>query len=311
MANFDFLNDSKEFAMFAPAVEEAEKVFASSPAMCVIGCRKALELAVKWVYAVDKTIQRPYRDNLSALIHEYTFRKQLVPMLFDKIKNIVDFGNIAVHTNKSVPPGIAMVILKGLFEFIQWIDYSYGKEYQPRQFDEDVQAGTFRQTQQPLEVLHRIIMDLRAADFGSVHPLSGIGQDDPLAYSGVQRQIQQIVVLAGGIGAEPFASDQSGIVFLQAQRRKLLNGNTAQCRRDVSIDHVPIAIHGRDSPVQTDHIVHPMGEPLIQCHGAGLDNLSHITCRFVFPQGGPGFCDFGKGPDLADLFAVFRVLSVF
>lgn len=136
MANFDFLDDSKEFAMFAPAAEEAEKVFASSPAMCVIGCRKALELAVKWVYAVDKTIQRPYRDNLSSLIHEYTFKKQLVPMLFDKIKNIVDFGNIAVHTNKSVPPGIAMVILKGLFEFIQWIDYSYGKEYQPRQFDE-------------------------------------------------------------------------------------------------------------------------------------------------------------------------------
>lgn len=136
MANFDFLKDSNEFAMFAPAAEEAERVFASSPAMCVIGCRKALELAVKWVYTVDKTIQRPYRDNLSALIHEYTFRKQLVPMLFDKIKNIVDFGNIAVHTNKSVPPGIAMVVLKGLFEFIQWIDYSYGKEYQPRQFDE-------------------------------------------------------------------------------------------------------------------------------------------------------------------------------
>ena len=70
MPNFDFLNDRKEFSMFSASATEAEKVFASSPAMCVIGCRKALELAVKWVYAVDKSIQAPYKDTLSALIHE-------------------------------------------------------------------------------------------------------------------------------------------------------------------------------------------------------------------------------------------------
>lgn len=74
MPNFDFLNGRKEFSMFAASAVEAEKVFASSPAMCVIGCRKALELAVKWVYAVDKSIQAPYKDTLSALIHEYTFK---------------------------------------------------------------------------------------------------------------------------------------------------------------------------------------------------------------------------------------------
>lgn len=64
MPNFDFLKNSKEFSMFAASAVEAEKVFASSPAMCVIGCRKALELAVKWVYAVDKSIQEPYKDTL-------------------------------------------------------------------------------------------------------------------------------------------------------------------------------------------------------------------------------------------------------
>ena len=69
MPNFDFLNGRKEFSLFAAAAVEAEKVFATSPAMCLIGCRKALELAVKWVYAVDKSIQAPYKDNLSALIH--------------------------------------------------------------------------------------------------------------------------------------------------------------------------------------------------------------------------------------------------
>ena len=137
MANFDFLKDRKEFAMFAASAMEAEKVFASAPAMCAIGCRKALELAVKWVYTVDKAIQAPYKDNLSALIHEYTFTKQLEPTLFGKIKHIVTAGNTAVHTSKAVPPCIAKLSLKALFEFIQWVDYTYGKDYVPRRFDED------------------------------------------------------------------------------------------------------------------------------------------------------------------------------
>lgn len=136
MPNFDFLNGRQEFSLFAASAVEAEKVFATSSAMCVIGCRKALELAVKWVYTVDNGIQAPYKDNLSALIHEYTFKKQLPPLLFGKIKGIVTFGNIAVHTGKIVPPAFAVQSLKSLFEFIQWVDYSYGSDYQARTFDE-------------------------------------------------------------------------------------------------------------------------------------------------------------------------------
>ena len=135
MSNFDFLNGRQEFSLFAASAVEAEKVFATSSAMCVIGCRKALELAVKWVYTVDNGIQAPYKDNLSALIHEYTFKKQLPPLLFGKIKGIVAFGNMAVHTGKTVPPAFAVQSLKSLFEFIQWVDYSYGSDYQVRTFD--------------------------------------------------------------------------------------------------------------------------------------------------------------------------------
>lgn len=136
MPNFDFLNGRQEFSLFAASAVEAEKVFATSSAMCVIGCRKALELAVKWVYTVDNGIQAPYKDNLSALIHEYSFKKQLPPLLFGKIKGIVAFGNIAVHTSKIVPLAFAVQSLKSLFEFIQWVDYSYGSDYQARTFDE-------------------------------------------------------------------------------------------------------------------------------------------------------------------------------
>ena len=74
MSNFDFLKMKKEYELFAPACVEAEKIYASAPAMCAAGCRKALELAVKWIYSADKTMKMPYKDNLQSLIHEPPFR---------------------------------------------------------------------------------------------------------------------------------------------------------------------------------------------------------------------------------------------
>ena len=47
MANFEFLKNQKEYILFANAAIEAEKVYATSPAMSAVGSRKALELAVK------------------------------------------------------------------------------------------------------------------------------------------------------------------------------------------------------------------------------------------------------------------------
>ena len=73
MPNFSFLQSKPEYALFAPACIEAEKIFATAPALCAVGCRKALELAVKWVYAADKTMKMPYRDNLQSLVYEPSF----------------------------------------------------------------------------------------------------------------------------------------------------------------------------------------------------------------------------------------------
>ena len=58
-----------------PACVEAEKIYASAPALCAVGCRKALELVVRWVYAADNTMRMPYKDNLQSLIHEESFRE--------------------------------------------------------------------------------------------------------------------------------------------------------------------------------------------------------------------------------------------
>lgn len=135
MTNFGFLSNITEYALFAQAAIEAEKVYASSPAMCAVGCRKALELAVKWVYSADKTIDMPYKDNLQSLIHEPTFRFALDDKTWGKLPFIIRLGNLAVHTERAVNKSDALLSLESLFEFIEWIDYCYGADYVERHFD--------------------------------------------------------------------------------------------------------------------------------------------------------------------------------
>ena len=136
MSNFGFLKMKKEYTLFSSACIEAEKIYATAPAMCAVGCRKALELAVKWVYSADKTMKMPYRDNLQSLVHEPSFRFAVDPNTWEKFRPIIRLGNLAVHTERSVQSSDALISLRGLFEFIQWIDYCYGSDYQERVFDE-------------------------------------------------------------------------------------------------------------------------------------------------------------------------------
>ena len=138
MPNFSFLIAKPDYALFAPACMEAEKIYASAPAMCAVGCRKALELAVKWVYAADESMKLPYKDNLQSLVHEPSFRFAVDANTWGKFQFIIKLGNLAVHTERSVQPGDALAALRGLFEFVEWIDYCYGADYVERTFDESL-----------------------------------------------------------------------------------------------------------------------------------------------------------------------------
>lgn len=135
--NFDFLKEQgASYELFADACIEAEKIFATSPAMCAVGCRKALELAVKWVYAADSSISMPYKDNLASLLHEYSFKECLDERVWRPLLGVNKLGNLAVHTDKLVKPADAALSLRSLFNFIDWIDYCYGANYVERSFDE-------------------------------------------------------------------------------------------------------------------------------------------------------------------------------
>lgn len=138
MTNFAFLQTQPQYALFAPACTEAEKIYASAPAMCAVGCRKALELAVKWVYSADTSMEMPYKDNLQSLIHEPSFRNSVDVVVWKKLPFIVKLGNLAVHTERSVQKSDALTALKGLFDFVRWIDFCYGENYTERTFDENL-----------------------------------------------------------------------------------------------------------------------------------------------------------------------------
>jgi len=137
MPNFTFLKNNKPFASFAESCMEAEKSMAVGYSTVAITTRRALELAVKWVYAHDNTLEVPYQDTLSALIHDYAF-KHLIPQgLFEQIRFIHKLGNKAVHTNMEVRREQAVLCLKNLFAFTCWLEYAYGATYEKgRVFDE-------------------------------------------------------------------------------------------------------------------------------------------------------------------------------
>ncbi len=133
MANFDYLAFRPEYKLFSSACIEAEKVFHSSPAMCAIGCRKALELGVKWIYAAEN--MPLVSDKLQILIHEDGFYFTLDKATWNLLPYIIKLGNTAVHSEVIISAQEAQNSLRNLFRFVDWIDYTYAEEYVPRTFD--------------------------------------------------------------------------------------------------------------------------------------------------------------------------------
>lgn len=137
-SNFNFLKKHKLYDSFSGACIEAEKSLVVSYASTAILTRRALELAVKWVFSYDEELSAPYQDNLSSLIHDYNFRSVIDVKLFPMLKFIQQLGNKAVHTNVSITREQAVLALKNLFEFISWIDYCYSDELNTEEFDESI-----------------------------------------------------------------------------------------------------------------------------------------------------------------------------
>ena len=141
MSNFDFILKNEIFKTFAEAAEEAEKSIAVANVSCTILCRRALELAVKWIYANDRELMLPYQNNLSSLVYDINFKSMINEKVFNGMTYIIKLGNFAVHSNKKVTRKEAVLCLKYLFDFMDWIAYYYDSNYIETKFDEGKLPG--------------------------------------------------------------------------------------------------------------------------------------------------------------------------
>ncbi len=137
-SNFQFLIGKPHYESFANACLEAEKSLVVSPATCAILTRRALELAVKWVYSFDGALKVPYQDRLSSLIHDPGFLAIIDEALLPPLRYIVKLGNVAVHTNSMITREEAILSLHNLHQFVSWIDYCYSDDYTAADFDESL-----------------------------------------------------------------------------------------------------------------------------------------------------------------------------
>lgn len=135
MSNFSPYISIPSFAAFAPIAESAEKILSIDPAACVLNCRRAMEAAVKWMYAVDGSLVAPWDDKLVTLINTEEFRGIVDEQLIFRLDFIRRMGNNAAHGGKVITREQAVLCLQNLFVFFDFLAYCYGENYTEHTFN--------------------------------------------------------------------------------------------------------------------------------------------------------------------------------
>ncbi len=135
MSNFQIFLSEPDFAPFAEAAIAAEKILHIDPANCVLGCRRAMEFAIKWMYSVDKDLELPWQDNLHSLMSNEDFREIVGEDLLHRLEFIRIKGNHAAHKEQKITQEQAMLCLQNLYIFLDFVAYCYGSDYKGSDFD--------------------------------------------------------------------------------------------------------------------------------------------------------------------------------
>ena len=135
MTNFDFLKNEPKFNNFSDVAIVAEKIFKIDKESSAINCRRAMESAIKWMYSVDKSLERPYQDNLISLMSTEDFHDIVDDALWKRLDLIRKIGNRAVHNGRKITEDEAILCLQNLFIFMDYVSYCYSDFYKERQYD--------------------------------------------------------------------------------------------------------------------------------------------------------------------------------
>ncbi|MFY7778815.1 MAG: DEAD/DEAH box helicase family protein, partial [Elstera sp.] len=129
MTQFAFLQT--EFPEVFALARKAELAAVNEARAACFYARLALEGAVKWLYAHDRSLREPYEKTLSAQIHDAGFRTLVGPALVTKARLIKDYGNAAAHETRAIPPGNALSAVRELFHVSYWLVRTYARGAKP------------------------------------------------------------------------------------------------------------------------------------------------------------------------------------
>jgi len=129
MSNFAFLQ--AEWPALHDAATKAESLAYPDARTACFYARRGLEVVMHWLYKHDASLRLPYQDNLSALMHEPTFRNAVGPAVFAKAKVIKDLGNLAVHSHKTIRELDALAAVRELFHLSYWLAHTYARGAKP------------------------------------------------------------------------------------------------------------------------------------------------------------------------------------
>jgi type I restriction enzyme, R subunit len=165
MSQFTFLQ--REWSAVFEAAAKAEAAVHADPRTACFYARRALELVVSWAYKHDAALKLPYQDNLSALIHEPSFKQAAGEAVFSKARVINTLGNRAVHSHRAVPEADALAAVRELFHVAYWFARSYGRAGRPASgltFDPTALPRPAAAPQQTAEQLRALEEGLRERD---------------------------------------------------------------------------------------------------------------------------------------------------
>lgn len=129
MSQFLFLRT--EFPEVFESAHRAEALAHPDPRAACFYARRALELAVTWAYANDGSLTLPYREDLSAMIHEATFRHLAGDPVFQKCRIVKDLGNMAVHRTQPLTANESVGAVRELFHICYWLAHTYARTDRP------------------------------------------------------------------------------------------------------------------------------------------------------------------------------------
>jgi type I restriction enzyme R subunit len=165
MSQFAFL--LREWAAVFEAASKAETAVHADPRTACFYARRALELAVSWAFKHDAGLRLPYQDNLSALIHEPSFKQTAGEAVFSKTRVINTLGNRAVHSHRPVPEADGLAAVRELFHVSYWFARTYGRTGRPAPgltFDATALPRPTQAAAQTAEQLHALEARLREKD---------------------------------------------------------------------------------------------------------------------------------------------------